>query len=93
MPLYEYECESCGKVIEKVYNIASYPQTIKCECGKRAKKLCAVGGIQDDHPTWIGSTNDGLVDPDLVKAKQEKPIESRADLNRALKEKGLVQVG
>jgi len=93
MPLYEYECRACGKAVEEYFGIDDFPRSIDCECGGEATKTVSVGGIQDDHPVWIESTNDALTDPDLVASKQEKKIESRTDLRRVLAERGLVQSG
>ncbi len=37
MPIYEYECNSCGKVFEKMQNINDENREINCEyCGEKA---------------------------------------------------------
>ena len=43
MPTYEYECEECGKVFDKVHKMTEKPR-VKCpKCGRRAKKLIGTG--------------------------------------------------
>lgn len=32
MPLYEYECEICGQVVEKVFKVANKPDHFEDEC-------------------------------------------------------------
>jgi len=32
MPLYEYQCEKCGEVIEKHFKISDKPQTVREKC-------------------------------------------------------------
>lgn len=41
MPRYDYLCEKCDKVFEKVVSIAER-NSVKCECGKVATKLFTV---------------------------------------------------
>lgn len=38
MPIYEFFCEDCGTVVEQQFTIAKRPDTIKCDCGKKAKR-------------------------------------------------------
>ena len=94
MSLYEYECQKCGNTDEKVYPMASFPKTCKCsKCGGRAKKIIS-GYIQRDEPTWLDDAVRGaLQDTDNVRAGAERPIETRTELNRYLKEHNLVATG
>lgn len=100
MPLYDYKCLHCGNVSEHHYPMSSFPQTVRCECGSRAIKVCNAGGFQvaygraggilDDHPPWIADTREVLQDPEWIATKQVAPLESRSQLKRYMKEKGLV---
>ena len=61
---------------------------------RRMRKVIVLGhgGIQDDHPTWI--THDlceVLQDSDNVASGLEPKIETRADVKRHQKEKGIVE--
>lgn len=39
MPIYEYECQSCKEVHEKVQKFADEPLTVCPKCGGKLKKL------------------------------------------------------
>lgn len=58
MPLYDYKCNSCEKVFEKLVSMSS-TDTIYCECGKEARKLVStpwIHGCPDhvDYAKWNG---------------------------------------
>jgi len=87
MPLYDYECEDCGIEIEEVFKMDEKPTSI--ECGGCHSTMYPVmveghGGIQTDKPKWIDDSVRGALQGD-----DEKPIETRTDYNRALKEKNV----
>ena len=43
MPTYEYECQECGKVVEKFHKMTEKPR-VKCpKCGGKTKKLIGTG--------------------------------------------------
>lgn len=39
MPTYEYECEMCGKITERVESIEEHKRLITCECGGAASQI------------------------------------------------------
>jgi len=41
--IYSYECEDCGKHIEKDFNMGTAKKTIKCICGKKAIRVYNFG--------------------------------------------------
>jgi putative FmdB family regulatory protein len=92
MPAYDYEC-SQGHVEELVFPMDSAPQTVKCKCGRRAKKIISVGGIQDDHPIWLDGARNSVQCVEAEAFDGRKPIENRTDYNRYIKEHGLVPYG
>lgn len=89
-PLYDFMCDSCGKVKEKFFHIDDCPKAILCDCGERAKKFISAGhgGIQTDGDViWM---------PSAIKTLQpdhERPITTRMEYRRYLKEKGLEPIG
>jgi len=93
MPLYTYECAKCGEVTDMLSPMDSYPKTIRCtSCGARARKVIAVGhgGIQCDGMNdvpWLASAL-GNLQPD-----GEKPIETRGEYKRYLKDKNIIAAG
>lgn len=82
MPIYEFKCPKCRRVIEKMYAVKDCPEKVKCSCGKMAKKILSRGGIICD------SVNDVKWLPSACKVMQkngEPPIQSRTEYNKYLK--------
>jgi len=52
MPVYEYECESCKKVIEAQQRISDAPLTVCEACGGHLKKLMSVSSFQLKGGGW-----------------------------------------
>jgi putative FmdB family regulatory protein len=52
LPLYEYKCEKCGHVFEKIENVSASP-TKKCpKCGGKAERQLAAPAIQFKGSGW-----------------------------------------
>lgn len=60
MPIYEYACESCGKVTEKLVSMSGDNQTIECECGSKAEKIMSASAFHLKGGGWYsqGYSND-----------------------------------
>jgi len=56
MAVYEYKC-TCGKVTEKFMTMAEMKDSVKCECGKRAKRIFSVATVVAHYP--LGSARVG----------------------------------
>lgn len=39
MPCYEYQCKSCNKILQKWMSMKDMQKSVKCDCGKTAKKI------------------------------------------------------
>jgi len=39
MPVYEYQCSKCKKILEEFQSIKNIKETINCECGYTAKRI------------------------------------------------------
>jgi len=92
LPLYNFECLSCGSIKEEVFHIDDCPKSILCDCGSQAKKVIMIGhgGLQLDRERnipWLKSAVKTL-QPDC-----ERPITTRTEYNNYIKEKGLIPVG
>jgi putative FmdB family regulatory protein len=46
MPLYEYECESCGSRFERIQKFSDPPVTVCPKCGGAVRKLLSSPAIQ-----------------------------------------------
>ena len=88
MPIYNYECEKCGIITEVLLKLDEMSDTYPCKrCGKKAHKIIVLGhgGIQDEHPRWLNQdVRNALQD------ESERPITTRSQYNRYLKEKGII---
>ena len=52
MPLYEYRCEKCGKVVEKIQRFSDAPLKT-CEfCGGKLERLVSSSAIQFKGSGW-----------------------------------------
>lgn len=90
MALYSYECQECGKGMDKAFPMEDCPREVECTyCRSKAKKVITLGsgGIQPDVPVWLASASEILV------RHGEAPIESRCEYKRYLKDNGLVACG
>lgn len=95
MPLYDFECQSCGHRFE-VFGSINHPRhRITCPGCKGWSKRIIVqghGGFKSENPNWLDDNVRGaLQDDDEVRAGREKRIENRTDYNRHLKENGIVE--
>ena len=52
MPVYEYECESCQKVIEAQQRMSDAPLTVCAACGGHLKKLVSISSFQLKGRGW-----------------------------------------
>ncbi|MBI9090149.1 MAG: hypothetical protein JEZ12_13115 [Desulfobacterium sp.] len=89
MPRYTYECTNCGKIFDLDLSLKNHVKQTVCEkCDGDAVQIMVPGhgGVQDDHPAWIDDSVRGcLQDP------AERPIESRTEYKRHLKDNGIVE--
>lgn len=82
IPLYNFECPS-GHTHERFFKIADKPDTILCHCGFVARQVMAIGGVEDDHPVWLNDqVREALQDSDRLRAKLDRPIETRGEWER-----------
>jgi putative FmdB family regulatory protein len=52
MPLYEYQCEACGKVTERIQKFSDPPMETCPACGGLVKKLLSSPAIQFKGSGW-----------------------------------------
>jgi putative FmdB family regulatory protein len=86
VPLYEYECQKCGKHVEKIEKMEG-PHLKKCpSCGGRVVRLMSAPAIQFKGSGWYvtdyaRSPNRGAEKSDAGSAsdKSESKTETKAD--------------
>ena len=52
MPIYEYECEKCGKKIEVIQKISDKPLKKHADCGGKLDMLISASGFQFKGTGW-----------------------------------------
>lgn len=59
MPMYEYNCEKCGKTFEKLVKLSERDKEIECPgCGnKKVKRLFSLFGVGGSAGTKGGGAN------------------------------------
>lgn len=91
MPLYEYECDACGKRFEKIQKFSDDPLTV-CElCGKGpVHKLLSSPAIQFKGSGWYitdyakkGSAPAGEQGTSASKESSDKPAEKKSETTTA----------
>ncbi len=93
MPLFDYECPRCGATKEIIAKIDGFPKSVPCNhCGTESPKVITLGhgGIQCDSMVdvpWLASAVENL-QPD-----HERPVETRGEYNRYLKENNIIASG
>jgi putative FmdB family regulatory protein len=89
--LYDFQCQNCNKITEKLFKLNEVPQKVICQyCGGQAKKVFVPGhgGVRlDADVPWLASACQTL------QRQGERPIETRGEYNRYLKEHNLACKG
>jgi len=55
MPLYEYQCQSCGKKFEVIQKFTDEPLTVHPECGGPAEKLFSAPAFHLKGTGWYAT--------------------------------------
>ncbi|KAF0144352.1 MAG: type I antifreeze protein [Nitrospirae bacterium] len=89
MPIYEYECQSCKEVHEKVQKFADEPLTICPKCGGKLKKLISntsfvlkgTGWYKTDYASSASRTaiESGKKEDKKAETKPETKTETKAE--------------
>ena len=93
MPLYEYQCEKCGKHFEKIEKVDG-PHLKKCpSCGGRVERLMSAPAIQFKGSGWYvndyakasrgAEKTDGGSTAEKAGTKAEPKTESKAETKTA----------
>ncbi|MFT5726257.1 MAG: putative FmdB family regulatory protein [Desulforhopalus sp.] len=82
MPVYEYECKACEKVIEVQQKMADAPLTNCPDCDGPISKLMSMSSFQLKGGGWYADGYSSTKDKngaEKVKNSAEKPAPSKAD--------------
>ena len=85
---YEYQCQKCNAIFDMFFSLKEWDVTPNCpDCGGEGKKIITAQ-IQRDEPVWL---NDGVRDALQDRDFPHKPIETRTDYKRYLKDTGIME--
>lgn len=94
MPIYEYQCIKCGKITEKFFKVSECDSRplVECDsCRHAAYRIISAPVVHSEKPLWLDdSVRGALQDEDALRYGREKPIETRAEYEKHLKDNGIV---
>ena len=74
MPIYEYQCAACGKIVEKWQNFSESPLTVCPQCGGSLTKIISSCAFHLKGSGWYASEYAGKTqDGDNSSKTQETP--------------------
>ncbi len=86
MPIYEYKCESCGRIVEAFQKFSDDPLT-SCECGGSLHKMMSLNSFHLKGSGWYvtdyakgkgnQSTSAGAVTSDTAKTDPPAKTETK----------------
>ncbi len=90
MPLYEYKCLNCGRLMERIEKVSG-PHLRKCpHCGGKVEALLSAPAIQFKGSGWYvtdyaGKTSGG--DSEKAAAESKEPVAAKEAAGKESKEK------
>lgn len=79
MPIYEYECLSCGKRTEVLQKMDDAPLAACPNCGGEVKKLISAPAFQLKGSGWYATDYGGKKGGGASETKSESKTESKAE--------------
>jgi len=56
MPIYEYKCETCNDVVERIFSIVNFPREVVCpSCGNASHKIISRTTFRLEGGGWADS--------------------------------------
>ena len=92
MPLYDYQCDTCGREFELLRTVAKMENAPCPLCQGRGTRIFTQGhgGVQCDsgiNVPWLPSATMTL------QPEHERPVETRGEYRRYLRKNGIVEKG
>jgi putative FmdB family regulatory protein len=87
VPLYEYECEKCGRKTEKIENVSG-PHLKKCpHCGGKVDRVVTAPAIQFKGAGWYvtdyaGKSKDGGSKEEKPATETKEPVSKEKDAGK-----------
>ena len=86
MALYTFKCGKCGRIMDKIFPMKDCPCKIECiHCRGEAEKILSATSIQTDAKvSWLPSACE------VLQRHGERPLETRTEYKKYLKDNGLI---
>lgn len=78
MPLYEYQCESCGRRTEALQRMSDPPLAVCPHCGGALKKLLSAPAFQLKGSGWYATDYAKKTSGDSAKKKESSASEEKS---------------
>ncbi|MBI4902339.1 MAG: zinc ribbon domain-containing protein [Acidobacteria bacterium] len=87
MPLYEYKCQSCGTVFEKMQKFSDAELTVHEDCGGALERLISAPGLHFKGSGWYITdyARSGGSKPPAPASSGESKSDTKADTTTATK--------
>lgn len=79
MPIYEYQCQSCGKKTEVLQRMDEAPLAACPQCGGEVKKLFSAPAVQFKGSGWYATDYAGKKGGGGAESKSESKGESKSE--------------
>jgi len=89
MPIYSFECK-CGNAFDEIFSVADRPDSMPCHiCGGAAGRVISPHGaiLCDNDVKWLPSACKTLL------KDGERPLTTRTEYRKYLKDHGLIATG
>lgn len=95
MPLYDYKCKECNGEFELYTTLDRWNDTIPCsECGGECERVIVKrghGGVLRDDPVWLDNGVRAMLQD--LDDPSTKPIQTRQEWKKYLKDNGIAEKG
>ena len=88
MPLYEYQCQSCGRKFEVLQKFSDPPLTTHEECGGKAERVLSAPAFHLKGTGWYATDYAKSGSSTPAKGEESKPAESKPAAPEAKTEPG-----
>jgi putative FmdB family regulatory protein len=88
MPIYEYQCDTCGITFDRVFKVSSRPTELICyDCGGRARQVILTPpATHGEEASWVTEAALAARKEQRFPHKGNKPIETRSEWKKWVKE-------
>lgn len=79
MPIYEYKCDNCGDVFEKIEKFSALPLTVHEKCGGPVHRLISTSALQFKGSGWYVNDYAKSNGKEKTESKPETKTETKGE--------------